>query len=145
MDRMHNDLWHSSSLLENPQGSQRGKMNQDLFHIVEENGKKKMRIVFEAERCKPEDIEIKAKGNHLEIKARTEEKGEHFQSIQEYSQYVTLPEGVKAEELTCQFEGGMVTLEAPYTPPAIEAPKDIPVQKEPAEPPVKHNIPIKHE
>lgn len=137
MNRMHNDLWQSfdSSFggLGNFGRSQDPLRN--LFRIVEEDGKRKVRVQFDAENVKPEDIEVKAVGNDLEIRAKSEDKGDYHSIYQEYTRRFTLPQGVKPDEMTCKFENGVVTLEAPYTPPAIEAEtinsKQIPIKLEP--------------
>ncbi|OQV18122.1 hypothetical protein BV898_07709 [Hypsibius exemplaris] len=119
---------------------------QNLINIVGENGKQKLQVKFQAENCKPEDIEVKTKGNLLEIRTKQEDNGKDYSSYHEYTQMLTLPEGVNAEELTCKFEDGVVTLEAPYTKPALQAgeTKDVPVEHQPAEP-VRKEIPIKRE
>jgi len=59
---------------------------------------------------------------------------------------LTLPDGVKAEELTCKYEDGVVTLEAPYVKPALEGgeSRDVQVQHQQAEP-LRKEIPIRRE
>ena len=119
---------------------------EGIFRVVEEDGKKKVRVHFDAHDIKPEDIEVKSSGNRLEIHAKTEEKSDYHHLYQEFSRTFTLPEGVKAEELTCNFEDGLLTLEAPYTPPAIEGQetKKIDIKREEREP-VRKQIPIKQQ
>ncbi|XP_055337160.1 major egg antigen-like [Paramacrobiotus metropolitanus] len=139
MDRMQSDIARSFSEFF-PNGVQ-SQQRSSMFRLVEEDGKKKVRVQFDATGIKPEDIEVKTSGNELEIRARQEEKGEYHSIYQEYSRRLTLPEGVKAEELSCKFDDGLVTLEAPYTPPAIEAkPEEGQTALEGAK-----EIPIKHE
>jgi len=143
MARMQNELWRNVDGF--PREPECFNAGQNYFKIVEEDGKQKMRVQFQAENCKPEDIEVRTKGNLLEIRAKQEESGQDYSSYHEYTQSITLPVGVKAEELTCQFESGVVTLEAPYVKPAVEAnAKEVPVQHQQPEP-VRKEIPIKHE
>jgi len=148
MARMQNEMWRNMDVyspvrMPDPEYFNAG---QNLFKIVEEDGKQKMQLQFQAENCKPDDIEVKTKGNLLEVRAKQEETGKDFSSYHEYTQMITLPDGVKADELTCRFEDGLVTLEAPYTNPALEtgAKKDLPVEHQQSEP-VRKDIPIKRE
>jgi HSP20 family molecular chaperone IbpA len=148
MARMQNEMWRN---LESSFPMSRNLDDfgggQNFTRIVGENGKQKLQVQFQAENCKPEDIEVKTKGNMLEIRAKQEDSGKDYSSYHEYTQLLTLPDGVKAEELTCKFEDGVVTLEAPYTKPALEAggeSKEVQVEHQKSEP-VRKEIPIKRE
>jgi len=143
MSRMQNEMWRNFN--DSPRVPEYFNAGQNVFKIVEEDGKQKMRVQFQAENCKPKDIKIKTKGNLLEIRAKQEESGDNYSSYHEYTQALTLPEGIKSEELTCQFEDGVVTLEAPYTKPTLEAGSDAKTVSIKQAEPVRKEIPIKRE
>jgi len=84
--------------------------------IVEEDGVKKMKLEFDVRRFSPAEVSVKtnAKDNSLTIEAQ--HKSEHAKF--EFSRHVVLPEGVKAEEVTCKYTAdGMLVVQAPFTPP----------------------------
>ena len=81
MARMQNDLWR------NVEPFNRDFNNVEYFgagqnpiKIVADNGTQKIQLQFQAENCKPEDIEVKTKGNSVEIRAKQEESGKDYAS-----------------------------------------------------------------
>lgn len=146
---MQTDLWRSFGQDFPSMGITRSQdPTRNLYKIVEEDGKRKVRVEFDVENIKPENIEVKTMGNHVEIRAKLEEKSNYHTLYQEYSRRIGLPDGVNPQEMTCKFEDGVVTLEAPYSPPAVESgenSKKIEVQHDEAAKSSPPEIPIKHQ
>nr|QBM20353.1 small heat shock protein [Tomicus yunnanensis] len=96
--------------------------------IVEEDGVKKFKLEFDVRRFRPEDVKIStdSKAGTLTVEAKHSDEHSKF----EYVRKISIPEGVKPEELTCTYKGnGVLSLEAPYVAtPEKEPPKDTPIQ-----------------
>jgi len=96
--------------------------NVERFHmeqpIVEEDGVKKFKLVFDVQQFKPEEIIVKIKDNRLSVEAKQKSKDENCESYFEFRREYNFPEGVKQEEVTCKYkDDGSLVFEAPYTPP----------------------------
>lgn len=89
--------------------------------IIDEGGRKKIQYNFDTRGFKPEDITVKTQGGRLVVSGKHQEEGESHRVVREFHRMVTVPQGVKVEDLQSRLEpGGVLRVEAPYTPPAIE-------------------------
>merc|ERR1712212_382780 len=59
-------------------------------HIVNEGGQQKFRIRLDVSKFKPEEIQVKAKDNHLLVHAKHCEESQGSKSYSEYKQQVRL-------------------------------------------------------
>ncbi|XP_050033914.1 uncharacterized protein [Dermacentor andersoni] len=78
---------------------------------------------------KREEISIKAVGDRVEVSAKHEEGSEDGSNYvkHEFTRRFTLPEGVKAETVTCALSSsGVLAIEAPKPKPPSKKPKTIP-------------------
>jgi len=126
MERDFERMWASPRFGVFDLTPRRAAADLERFHlqqpIVEEEGKKKFKLVFDASHFKPNDINVKTNGRRLSISARHETKEKGREEKYEYKREYELPEGVKAEEVTCKYTNdGQLVVEAPYTPPAVES------------------------
>ena len=86
----------------------------------------------------PKDVEIKVVGDMLTIKGSREEKREskkadYFRREIRYGSFeraITLPDGIKAEDLKAAYHDGVLELTAPM--PKEAAPKEVKIQVEEA-------------
>jgi len=89
--------------------------------IVDENGQKMAQYNFDIKGFRPEDVNIKTQDGRLVVSAKHEEKGEDHHAIREFRRMVTLPQGMQVEGMKSRLtNNGVLTISAPYTPPAIE-------------------------
>ncbi|XP_065281225.1 alpha-crystallin A chain-like [Dermacentor albipictus] len=82
---------------------------------------------------KREEISIKAVGDRVEVSAKHEEESEDGSNYvkREFTRRFTLPEGVKAETVTCALlSSGVLAIEAPKPEPPSKKPKTIPIAVE---------------
>jgi len=106
--------------------------------IVDQNGQKAVQYNFDIKGFRPEDVHIKTtNGRNLVVSAKHEDKGEDHHAIREFKRSVTLPEGMQLEGMKSRVNpNGVLTISAPYSPPAIEQKKDLELpihhEKEPA-------------
>ncbi|XP_065829628.1 heat shock protein 27-like [Oscarella lobularis] len=103
--------------------------------IVDEgDGTKKLHWSFDVSGFKPEDVSIRTQNGKLEVKAKHEDKSDHHEHVREFTRIVNIPEGAGLEGMASKLnDKGLLTIEAPYTPPAIEQKATetvIPVQHE---------------
>uniref|UniRef100_A0A914DP77 SHSP domain-containing protein n=1 Tax=Acrobeloides nanus TaxID=290746 RepID=A0A914DP77_9BILA len=85
--------------------------------IVEENGVKKFKLEFDLRRFSQNEVKINtnAKDCCLMIEAKKSDQNSKF----EYCRKMTIPHGVKPNEITCDFKSnGVLVIEAPYYEPA---------------------------
>lgn len=102
--------------------------------IVDQNGQKIAQFNFDIKGFKPEDVHLKTTDGRLVVSAKHEDKGEDHHAIREFRRMVTLPEGMQLEGMKSRLDpNGVLTVYAPYTPPAIEAKKEF------------NELPIHHE
>uniref|UniRef100_A0A914E595 SHSP domain-containing protein n=1 Tax=Acrobeloides nanus TaxID=290746 RepID=A0A914E595_9BILA len=98
--------------------------------IVEENGVKKFKLEFDVRRFKPEDVKITTNEQKrcLTIEAKKQDENSKF----EYFRKITIPDGIKPNEITCNFRSdGVLAFEAPYYEPAkIETRPDTKIEIE---------------
>ncbi|KAH8034749.1 hypothetical protein HPB51_002163 [Rhipicephalus microplus] len=86
---------------------------------------------------KPEEISVKAIGDCVEVSAKHEEDSEDGSSYvkREFTQRFTLPEGVKAETVTCALSSsGVLAIEAPKPEVPSKKPRMIPITVESSKP-----------
>ncbi|XP_075528687.1 heat shock protein beta-1-like [Dermacentor variabilis] len=86
---------------------------------------------------KPEEISVKAVDDCIEVSAKHEEESEDGSSYvkRELTRRFTLPEGVKAETVTCVLlPSGVLTIEAPKPEPPRKKPRTIPIVVESSKP-----------
>ncbi|XP_075528689.1 heat shock protein beta-1-like [Dermacentor variabilis] len=86
---------------------------------------------------KPEEISVKAVDDCIEVSAKHEEESEDGSSYvkREFTRRFTLPEGVKAETVTCGLlSSGMLAIEAPKPEPPRKKPRTIPIVVESSKP-----------
>ena len=95
-------------------------VSSELFRIqnpiVEEDGVKKFKLEFDVRRFTPEDVKIStdSKENTIKVEAKCSDENSRF----EYFRKVSIPQGVKATDITCKYKSdGVLELEAPYTEP----------------------------
>lgn len=101
------------------------------FPIIEEGGRKKMRLNFDVNQFRPEELTVKTEGNIVTVHARHEAKSENKSVYREYCRSFTIPQGVNPEALTSTLRhDGVLCLEAPV-PETANMPKDRPI-------PIKH-------
>ena len=100
--------------------------------IVEEDGVKKFKLIFDVSHFKPEEINVKTNKGKVIVEAKHQSKTDNSEAKYEYFREFAIPEGVKIEEMTCKYtEDGSLLVEAPYTPPPkVEKEKDIPIKHE---------------
>lgn len=106
-----------------------------LPSIVDEGGQKKIQYNLNVRGFKPENITLKTKEGQLVVSAKQQEKGEDYCVDREFHRMMTIPEGVKLEDLKSRLTpSGVLQVEAPYNPPAIEGRqeqgKELPIQHE---------------
>merc|ERR1719309_754916 len=83
-------------------------------HVVDEGGAKKFRIRLDVSKFKPEEIEVKAKDNHLLVHARHCEESQGSKSFSEYKQEILLPPSVDPVALASNLsDDGVLTIKAP--------------------------------
>jgi len=83
-------------------------------HVVDEGGEKKFRIRLDVSKFKPEEIEVKAKENHLLVHAKHCEESGGSKSYSEYKQQYLLPPSVDPVALASNLsDDGVLTIEAP--------------------------------
>jgi len=83
-------------------------------HVVDEGGEKKFRIRLDVSKFKPEEIEVKAKDNHLLVHAKHCEESNGSKSFSEYKQQYLLPPSVDPVALASNLsDDGVLTIEAP--------------------------------
>jgi len=83
-------------------------------HVVDEGGEKKFRIRLDVSKFKPEEIEVKAKDNHLLVHAKHCEERNGSKSFSEYKQQYLLPPSVNPVALASNLsDDGVLTIEAP--------------------------------
>jgi len=98
-------------------------------HIVDEGGEKKFRIRLDVSKFKPEEIEVKAKDNHLLVHARHCEESQGSKSFSEYKQQYLLPPTVDPVALASNLsEDGVLTIEAPVAAALGAPPTKIPIK-----------------
>uniref|UniRef100_A0A131Z1Q7 Crystallin, alpha B n=1 Tax=Rhipicephalus appendiculatus TaxID=34631 RepID=A0A131Z1Q7_RHIAP len=86
---------------------------------------------------KPEEISVKAIGDCVEVSAKHEEESEDGCSYvkRQFTRRFTLPEGVKAETVTCALSSsGLLAIEAPKPEVPSKKPRMIPITVEPSKP-----------
>ncbi|KAL3202494.1 hypothetical protein MRX96_042465 [Rhipicephalus microplus] len=86
---------------------------------------------------KPEEISVKAIGDSVEVSAKHEEDSEDGSSYvkREFTQRFTLPEGVKAETVTCALSSsGVLAIEAHKPEVPSKKPRMIPITVELSKP-----------
>ncbi|XP_070381746.1 alpha-crystallin A chain-like [Dermacentor albipictus] len=86
---------------------------------------------------KPEEISVKAVDDCIEVRAKHEEESEDGSSYvkREFTRRFTLPEGVKAETVTCALlSSGVLAIEAPKPEPPKKKPRTIPIVVESSKP-----------
>jgi HSP20 family molecular chaperone IbpA len=102
--------------------------------IVEEGGQKLLQWSFDVSGYKPEDVSIKTRDNKLEVQAKHEDESDHHRHYREFSRIIALPEGTKLPSMKSSLSSkGLLTIQAPYEPPAIENKPEatsIPIQHE---------------
>ena len=124
--------------------NQSGGMNMNQLmsgaipDIVEENGQKKIQYSFDVRGFKPEDITLKTREGRLVVSAKHQEGSDDHQVVREFHRMVAVPEGVKIEDLKSRLvKNGVLQIEAPYNPPAIENKqeefREIPITHEPSQ------------
>lgn len=85
-------------------------------HIVDDGKDKKFRIRLDVSKFKPEEIEVKAKDNHLLVHAKHCEETDGSKSYSEYKQQYLLPPNVDPVRLASNLsEDGVLTIEAPVS------------------------------
>ena len=90
--------------------------------VEEDDGTKKVRWSFDVSGFKPENVSIRTQDGKLEVKAKHEDKTDHYEQFREYTRIVAIPEGTGLEEMASKLsEKGLLTIDAPYTPPAVES------------------------
>lgn len=83
-------------------------------HIITEGGEQKFRIRLDVSKFRPEEIEIKAKDNHLLVHAKHCEESQGSKSFSEYKQQYLLPTSVDPMVLASNLsDDGVLTIEAP--------------------------------
>jgi len=83
-------------------------------HIVNEGGQQKFRIRLDVSKFKPEEIQVKAKDNHLLVHAKHCEESQGSKSYSEYKQQYLLPPSVDPVVLASNLsDDGVLTIEAP--------------------------------
>jgi len=93
-------------------------------HVVEESGEKKFRIRLDVSKFKPEEIEVKAKDNHLLVHAKHCDEKDGSKSFSEYKQQYLLPPTVDPVALASNLsDDGVLTIEAPVNA-ALGAPTE---------------------
>ncbi|XP_013420252.1 heat shock protein 27-like [Lingula anatina] len=133
MNRQMHQMYHH--MFQNYPGQVRGMQENHFqnYPIVEEDGKKKLKYVFDVHQFKPEELDVKTKGNLVTVEAKHEESGDGKSLFRQYSRTFTLPEGVEPKSLTSALRpDGMLTLEAPVPENMIE------------DKPKEHKIAIQH-
>ncbi|XP_065305984.1 alpha-crystallin A chain-like [Dermacentor albipictus] len=86
---------------------------------------------------KPEEISVKAVDDCIQVRAKHEEESEDGSSYvkREFTRRFTLPEGVKAETVTCALlSSGVLAIEAPKPEPPRKKPRTIPIVVESSKP-----------
>ncbi|XP_050023366.2 heat shock protein beta-1-like [Dermacentor andersoni] len=86
---------------------------------------------------KPEEIAVKAVDDCIEVSAKHEEESGDGSSYvkREFTRRFTLPEGVKAETVTCALlPSGVLAIEAPKPEPSRKKPRTIPIVVESSKP-----------
>ncbi|KAH7934946.1 alpha-crystallin A chain [Rhipicephalus sanguineus] len=86
---------------------------------------------------KPEEISVKAIGDCVEVSANHEEESEDGCSYvkRQFTRRFTLPEGVKAETVTCALSSsGVLAIEAPKPEVPSKKPRMIPITVESSKP-----------
>ena len=133
----HNALDGVGEQLVNDTG-RAGDARQPLMKNVQQcittkdDGSRELKMNFDLNAFKPEEINVKTKGKVLSINAKHEEKNENSQFFRQFSQSFTLPDEVDAERVECSLtKDGVMTLKAPCSAPAIqEAEKPLPIKHE---------------
>lgn len=95
----------------------------------------KFNLALDLHQFDPSDISVKFDENSLQISGKREKKSEdgtHYE-YREYAQHFTVPENVLTDQLKCHLtEKGILQVEAPVQPPAIEegkaGHKNIPIE-----------------
>ncbi|KAH7970954.1 hypothetical protein HPB49_017232 [Dermacentor silvarum] len=84
---------------------------------------------------KPEEISVKAVDDWIEVSAKHEEESEDGYVKRQFTRRFTLPEGVKAETVTCALSSsGVLAIEAPKPEPPSKKPRTIPIAVESSKP-----------
>lgn len=102
-------------------------------HVADKDGNKKILLRFNVRGYTPEEIDVKAFGNRITVRAKHEEKSDSGAVYREFTREYTLPDGVNLAALKSSLtEHGELKVEAPFL--AIEPPKEteIPIMKEEA-------------
>jgi len=93
-----------------------------LPNYVDQGGQKLIQFQVDTTGFKPEDISIKTTDGKLVVSGKHEEKSQDFARYREFHRSVALPQGVNLESLKSRLSpDGLLIIEAPYQPPAIEA------------------------
>ncbi|KAH7970955.1 hypothetical protein HPB49_017233 [Dermacentor silvarum] len=83
----------------------------------------------------PEEISVKAVDDCIEVSANHEEESEDGYVKRQFTRRFTLPEGVKAETVTCALSSsGVLAIEAPKPEPPSKKPRTIPIAVESSKP-----------
>jgi len=98
-------------------------------HIVDEGGQKKFQIRLDVSKFKPEEIEVKAKDNHLLVHAKHCDESAGSKSFSEYKQQYLLPPSVDPVALASNLsDDGVLTIEAPVNMALGAADTKIPIK-----------------
>jgi HSP20 family molecular chaperone IbpA len=105
--------------------------------IIDQEGKKLAQYNFDVQGFRPEDINVKTTADgRLVVSAKHEDKGDDYHSFREFRRMVTIPEGMKVEEMKSRLENGVLCISAPLSAPALESKqqqqfvKELPIQHE---------------
>jgi HSP20 family molecular chaperone IbpA len=101
--------------------------------IVEEKGETKLKLEFNVQGFKPEEIKVKVLGNNiLQVHARSDTKTESGETHRMFVRQFSLPKGVEADKIRPMLtKDGVLTIEAP-APQLKPTEKLIPIQYTPA-------------
>lgn len=82
--------------------------------IVEESGQKKVQYNFDVRGFSPENVNLTASGQRIEVTATQEDKDDDHHVRREYRRVITVPEGIKVESFKSRvLQNGVLRVEAP--------------------------------
>jgi len=106
--------------------------------IVDANGQRQAQFQFDTRGFNPDDITIRTEnGNKLVVTGKHEDKGEDHHHFREFRRMIAIPEGANLEQMQSRLApNGVLTIQAPYTPPAIQHTGDkvLPIKHERSDP-----------
>lgn len=95
------------------------------FITVKDDGSQEFRLHVDMNAFKPEEINVKTKGNSLTIHAKHEEVTDSSSVLHEFSRTFTLPEDVDPNALVCSLsKDGVMSVKGPVAVAALEEPPE---------------------